>query len=320
MRADSCWVDPQLKALLAALPPLTALSDETLADVRALLSSGDIGQSDDNLAVEFVRIPASEGDLAVEAVLYQPRSGAKERPALLNIHGGGYVAGSAAREDAAMREMAQALGCTVLSVNYRLAPETPYPGPLEDCYAALAWLDAQADALDVDKRRIAVRGVSAGGGLAAGLALLARDRGGPVPVCVTLLYPMLDHRTTGTPALGQHVWSAEANRYGWASYLGNAVPDGYSVPALAETLEGFPPCFLAVGSIDLFVVEDLAFAGRLAGAGIPVEMRLYAGAYHGFNLVAASEAAQAYKADERRALRRAFDGEFSSSSVSNFRS
>ncbi len=313
--AEGSWVDPQLRPLLSALPALGALSAETLAAMRTLLGGGEIAAGHDSLSIERVMLTPAEcgsgSSVPVSAVLYCPRSAKNQRPALLNIHGGGYVAGSAARDDAAMRELAVALDCVVLSVDYRLAPETPYPGPLDDCYTALTWLNEQAGRLDIDRTRIAVRGVSAGGGLAAGLALMARDRGGPCPMFVALLYPMLDHRTKASPGLGEHVWSAEANRFGWNSYLcGLSALGGYASPAIVESLEGFPPCFVTVGSIDLFVGEDLAFAARLAQAGVPVELHLYAGAYHGFNLAADSDAARSYKMDERKALQRAFDGVF----------
>ena len=313
-KAMGSWVDPQLRPLLAVLPALGALSAETLESIRASLGTGEIAAGNESISIERVMLTAenrSRNPIAVSAVLYRPRSAKNLRPAVLNIHGGGYVAGSVARDDAAMRELAVALDCVVMSVDYRLAPETPYPGPLEDCYTALAWLDTQAERLDIDRTRIAVRGVSAGGGLATGLALLARDRGGPCPMFVALLYPMLDHRTKASPGLGEHVWSAEANRFGWDSYLcGLSVVGGYASPAIMESLEGFPPCFLAVGSIDLFVGEDLAFAARLAQSGVPVELRLYAGAYHGFNLASDSDAARSYKTDELKALQRAFGGVF----------
>ena len=298
-------VHPDLRGALAKLPDFGALSAETLAQARAFLPDPSPAEDDPALSVERIAIP---GEPAASAFLYRPTATASApRPALLNIHGGGYVAGSALREDADMRRLAIDLDCVILSVDYRLAPETPYPGPLDDCFTALAWLHAQAAGLSVDPARIAVRGVSAGGGLAAGLSLLARDRGAPVIAFLLLLYPMLDDRTAPHPFAGRHVWPITANRFGWRSYLGGAdEPSIYAVPGRADDLAGLPPTFLATGSIDLFADENLSFAQKLMRAGVPVELHVYPGAYHGFNMVAKSAVARAYLSDETAALRRAF--------------
>ena len=174
-----------------------------------------------------------------------------------------------------------------MSVQYRLAPETPYPGPLDDCYAGLAWVHQHADELGVDPDRIGIGGQSAGGGLAAGLALLARDRG-EVPVAFQLLiYPMLDDRQI-TPSSGwpDPIWPPSANTYGWTAYLGDRKggPDvePYAAPARATDLAGLPPTLIAVGAIDGFSDEDIDYAVRLRHAGVPVDLHVYAGAPHGF--------------------------------------
>jgi acetyl esterase/lipase len=192
--------------------------------------------------------------------------------------------------DARNRLLARELGCVVVSVDYRLAPETTFPGAVEDCYAALRWLHAEARTLGVDVGRIAIGGESAGGGLAASLALLARDRG-EVPLAFQLLiYPMLDDRTGVTvepsPTVGEFGWSRESNRFGWASLLGRD-PGGadvspYAAAARAEDLAGLPPAYIAVGTLDLFLEENLEYARRLMRAGIPTELHVYPGAYHGF--------------------------------------
>ena len=298
-------VNPHLRDALAKLPDFGNLSAETLAEVRALLPDPPLVDDDPALSVERIHIP---GEQDGPALLYRPTAAGRTlRPALLDIHGGGFIGGSALREDADMRRLAIDLDAVILSVDYRLAPETPYPGPLDDCFAALMWLHAQAATIGVDPARIAVRGVSAGGGLAAGLSLLARDRGGPPIAFVLLLYPMLDDRTGVHPFAGRHVWPIEANRFGWRSYLGGIadVPI-YAAPARADDLAGLPPTFLATGSIDLFAEEDLAYAQKLIRAGVPAELHVYPGAYHGFNMVAKSAVAQAFARDQITALRHAF--------------
>lgn len=248
----------------------------------------------------------------VTVCVYQPTATVGLQPAILHIHGGGYVMGSSKISHAANMATASALEAIIVSVNYRLAPETPAPGSVEDCYAALRWLVAQADRLNVDIQRIAVQGESAGGGLAAALALLARDRGGPALVHQCLIYPMLDDRTCMKQlpeSLGAFVWTPPANAFGWRALLGVEpgsanVPD-YAVPARAETLAGLPSTFIAVGALDLFVVEDMDYARRLTEAGVATELHVYPGAYHGFDVLPDAPASQRMRQDALNALRRA---------------
>lgn len=238
--------------------------------------------------------------------------------AIYHIHGGGFVAGSAASSDGRNWQRAKAFDAVVASVEYRLAPEAAFPGPLEDCYAGLRWLSANASALGVDPSRIIVMGESAGGGLAAALALLARDRGGPKLAGQVLTYPMLDHRTAGPDDpygnryVGEHIWTQEANRFGWRCMQGDydLSEDGlaYFSPARAEDLSDLPPTFIGVGALDLFVDEDLDYAARLGRAGVPVEAHLYPGAFHGFDLAAGSGVAQQFAADITGAVSRMLNG------------
>lgn len=237
----------------------------------------------DNTGVEVLTLPSGVG-----VRLYRP-AGATGTPgpttaALLWIHGGGYVLGTAAQDDVLCRRFVEALGITVASVDYRLAPEHSYPTPLEDCYTALRWLAALPG---VDRDRIAIGGASAGGGLAAALALLARDRGELTPVLQVLVYPMLDDRSVGIHLddPGHRLWNATSNRFGWTSYLGGADPTT-AVPARRTDLAGLPPAWLGVGTLDLFHDEDLDYAARLESAGVPCEVHLVPGAFHGFDGVA----------------------------------
>lgn len=229
--------------------------------------------------VEVLTLPSGTG-----IRLYRPTGVAEPTAALLWIHGGGYVFGSAKQDDALCLRFCKALGITVASVDYRLAPEFPYPAPLEDCYAALTWL---AGLPAVDPARVAIGGASAGGGLAAALALLARDRDEVAPVFQLLVYPMLDDRSSSAPADPNHrLWDPRANHFGWTSYLGGADP-AVAVPARRTDLSGLPPAWVGVGTHDLFHDEDIEYARRLVEAGVPCQVERIPGAFHGFDLVAA---------------------------------
>ncbi|KAA0102528.1 alpha/beta hydrolase [Mycolicibacterium sp. P1-18] len=214
--------------------------------------------------------------------LHRAPGSATKGPALLWIHGGGYVIGSAAQDDDLCRRFARELGATVAAVDYRLAPEYPYPIPLEDCYGALRWL---VDLPAVDSARVAIGGASAGGGLSAALALLARDRREVSVAAQLLVYPMLDDRSATQEGLDDHrhrLWSQKSNVYGWSSYLGDADPN-VAVPARQADLGGLPPAWIGVGTNDLFHREDLAYAERLTAAGVPCEVEVVPGAFHGFD-------------------------------------
>jgi acetyl esterase/lipase len=258
-------------------------------------------------------IPGPEGAPDVRVLVHLPTAKQGPLPALLWMHGGGYIMGSA--EDLTLTSIVSAIGCAAVSVDYRLAPETPYPGPIEDCYAALKWLSTHGDELGIDPTRIAVGGSSAGGGLAAALALLTRDRGEFSLMFQFLLAPMLDDRTCTLeqphPYTGEFIWTPEANCFGWTSLLGQE-PGGsdvspYAAPARAEHLEGLPATFINVGALDLFLEEDLEYARRLMRAGVPTELHVYPGAYHGFRMVASARVTQAAERDQLSALKRAFD-------------
>lgn len=235
-------------------------------------------------------IPGAPGDPDVRVLLYTPPGEAKAlRPGLLEIHGGGYVLGTADMSDPANRMLALQLGAVVVAVDYRLAPETPWPGSRNDNYAALCWLADNASALNVDPARIAITGGSAGGGHAAALALHARNMSGPA-ICFQMLdFPMLDDRTCIDPEphpyVGEFIWTPERNHFGWKALLdaepGSEGVDETAAPARAADLSGLPPAFIHVGALDLFLEENLEYARRLTRAGVPTELHVIPGAYHG---------------------------------------
>jgi acetyl esterase/lipase len=248
--------------------------------------------SDPAVAVEPLVVDGPPGAPPVHARVFRPSAtGPSEAlPLLLWVHGGGLVSGSPEQDDRANTALARDLGITVAAVRYRLAPDHRGPAAVEDAYAVLRGLHARADEVGVDRSRIAVGGASAGGGIAAALTQLALDRG-EVPVAFQLLvYPMLDDRTVTRrdhDTRGVRVWTPRSNRFGWTSYLGRepggaTVPD-YVVPARREDLRGLPPAWIGVGDLDLFHHEDLEYAERLRAAGVPCEVHVVPGAFHGFD-------------------------------------
>lgn len=224
--------------------------------------------------------------------IYKPAHQDTELPVLLWIHGGGYILGSIEDNDHLCVRVVETANCVVVSVDYRLAPEYPYPAPLEDCYSALAWIADYATELNIDVNRIGVAGASAGGGLAAGLTLLARDRAYP-PICFQMpLYPMINDGNN-TPSANEitegMVWNQKSNDFGWKCYLGDLhgqddVPI-YAAPARAEDYSNLPYTFTCVGQLDPFRDETLSYVTKLAQAGVDVEFHLYPGAYHGFEML-----------------------------------
>lgn len=239
--------------------------------------------------------------------------GSAPRPAILHIHGGGFVVGAARRWLPYLQEIAATLNCLIITVDYRLAPETPFPGALEDNYTALSWLHGNANALGVDPRRLFLMGESAGGGHAAMLAIASRDRG-EIPIAFQMLiFPMLDDRTGSTRlphgVRGALWWSPAQNRFGWTALLGQPagsanVPIG-AVPARNPDLARLPPTFIGVGSIDLFVDEDVDYARRLIDAGVPTELVVVPGAFHGFINLRGARVVEDFRARQLAALRAA---------------
>ena len=289
-------LDPELEPILGGfdLPPFDA---QTIAAMRAAPFpasevSGAVARS------EHLVPHDAAGDPDVRVRVHRATAAIGDLPAIVTIHGGGYVIGSYDMDDALVDRWCTSLGVVGVSVEYRLAPETPYPGPLEDCYAALHWAHEHARQLGIDPGCIGTYGISAGGGLAAALALLARDRG-EVPLAFQLLdCPMVDDRQA-TPSLGAqglYVWNAVSNDFGWRSYLGplfgTADVPPYAAAARATDLTGLPPTCVVVGSIDGFRDEDVDFAQRLNQAGVACELHVIAGLPHAYQLAPGAAAVQ----------------------------
>ena len=261
-------------------------------------------------------VPGPAGAPEVSLLICRPAGAEAPVAALYYIHGGGMILGDNRTGLPQMLDLAEQSRMAVVSVEYRLAPETPHPGPVEDCYAGLAWTAAHAGELGVDPARIVVAGGSAGGGLAAAVALLARDRGGPALAGQLLVCPMLDDRND-TPSswqmAGLGIWDRAANEVGWTALLGSARggPDvsPYAAPARATDLSGLPPAFIDVGSAETFRDEDVAYAARIWQAGGTAELHVWPGGFHGFaNIVPEATLSRDARAAQATWLRRLLGG------------
>jgi acetyl esterase/lipase len=256
-------------------------------------------------------IPGPEGAPGVKIRIYRPEKPAGLLPALLWIHGGGYVLGDIEQEDFTTKQLSLAGECLVVSVEYRLAPENPFPAPLDDCYTALKWLSSHTRELKVDSSRIAIGGASAGGGLAAGLAILARDRAELKIMFQLLVYPMINDCNTApaSESLPDSLfWTRENNLMGWRAYLGcqpgSKEISCYAAASRATKLEGLPPAYITVGDIDLFALEDIDYARRLIQSGVSTELHVYPGGCHAFDMMApGADISRRFNADIYRALK-----------------
>ena len=273
---------PDLVERRRILAELTAAAASTLPAAEGLTIS-------DHLAprTKATTAPDAGQGPPVPVRVYRPVGAGPRAPGILLMHGGGMVAGSIDQEEAVARRVATEVPAVVVSVGYRLAPEHPAPAAVHDCYAALMWLAASAAELGVDARRLAVFGRSAGGGLAAAVALLARDLGGPELRFQMPLYPMLDDRNTTASSheiVDVGVWDRAANVEAWDLYLSGHRGDdeavAAAVPARAQDLAELPPAFIDVGTVDLFRDEVIEYVARLVGAGVPVEFHLWPGVFH----------------------------------------
>ncbi|UOY01770.1 alpha/beta hydrolase [Blastococcus sp. PRF04-17] len=286
-------LDPEVAAVLDAVPsldladiPRARVERERLAAAgRARWTpSGRVHTAD-------VMVPGFAGDPPVRVRVHRPTA-RSTGAVLLWVHGGGHVLGSADQDDPLLDRLVARTGCVALAVDWRRAPEHPYPAALHDCYAVLAAVAAGIPGVDGDPGRVVVGGASSGGGVAAGLALLARDRGEYGLAGQLLIYPMLDDRelTVSSRTVTDHrVWNHVSNRIGWAAYLGGLTADdvpAYAAPARAADVSRLPPTWIATAELDLFRDEDIGYAARLYEAGVPTELHVYPGAVHGFDLFA----------------------------------
>ncbi|MFF7531815.1 alpha/beta hydrolase [Streptomyces bobili] len=290
--------DPELAAALELIKDMITpgMSMEDIETVRrspgiALLAQVDL-TAGGAFEVEDRTVPGAEGSPEISLLICRPTAPAPDRPrpVVYHVHGGGMVLGTNRVGVDQILDWARELDMVVVSVEYRLAPEHPYPAPVDDVYAGLLWTAEHAKELGADPERIVIAGASAGGGLTAALALLLRDRGGPRPVGQVLLCPMLDDRND-TPSshqmAGLGVWDRTANETGWTALLGEVRggPDvsPYAAPARAEDLSGLPPAFLDVGSAETFRDEVVAYASRIWQAGGVAELHVWPGGFHGFD-------------------------------------
>lgn len=305
-------IHPALRAGVRFLPRLD-VSPWTKGLLRILVPLGTPGGRVPGISLRVANVPTTGTPRTLQARIHRPDNAATTTPALLWIHGGGHVLGTAAMDDFLCAGYARDLGITVIAPNYRLAPENPFPADLDDCHATLAWMAQAHRELGIDPARIAVGGLSAGGGLAAALAQRALDQGPVVPCFQLLNYPMLDDRTavrTDINERGFKLWHQGSNRYAWRAYLGvppgsDSLPD-YAVPARRENHAGLPPAWLGVGTLDLFHDEGRAYARRLQACGVACETMFVEGAYHGFDVWSArAEPSVRFRQSHIQALRRA---------------
>ncbi len=288
--------DPDLVPVIEMLPQRSA-EVVPVAESRRLIDElfssliGDIDRSGVALTEVQATGPAGAGPVPLRIFTPDVR---KTRGAVYDIHGGGFTVGSAAMNDAANYHLARELGAVVISVEYRLAPENPFPAGLDDCYAGLVWVAANADALSIDTDIIAIHGISAGGGLCAALALLARDRGGPAIAFQYLGVPELDDRLTTTSMQSftdTPLWNLPSAQNSWDCYLGDGVRgtadvSPYAAPARATNLAGLPPAYISAMHFDPLRDEDIVYAQALLAAGVTVELHLFPGTFHGSMLAA----------------------------------
>jgi acetyl esterase/lipase len=312
-------VDPELAAFVAALPEYTfADYVELRAGERALLEQAPPRQAAVPLDVRDLTVPGPPGAPDVPVRVYKPSGRDSLLPGLLYIHGGGFVMGSVDVFDAEATRISAEVGAVIVSVEYRLAPENPFPAGLEDCYAALTWTAAHAGELGIDAERLGVGGESAGGGLSAAVALLARDRGGPRLSFQYMGIPELDDRLATPSMLAFHDTPVICRAHGelsWDYYLGEGKRGGsdvspYAAPARADDLSGLPPAYVTACEFDPLRDEGIAYAQRLQQAGVPTELHLYPGTFHGSMLYVPDAAVSTRMlADQIEALRRGLRAE-----------
>ena len=279
-------IDPELLANYDASPGFDLFHLEEFKKSSYEQEKANL-KDDPEVNVSETMLPGPTGAPDIKLRIYEPAGrGVELLPCGLYFHGGGYVFGSVLRQNDLCVRMAKNVGMMVISVEYRLAPEYKAPAPLEDAYEALVWLDKNGSSIGADPSRIAITGMSAGGGITAALALMTRDRKGPKPVLQVPLYAMLDCRadSVSQKAVTSHkVWCYDYSKIGWGAYL-DGEADCYISPALAEDLSGLPPVFSYIGTVDPLLDENIEYWTRLIRAGVPVEYHIFPGCYHSFEI------------------------------------
>jgi len=305
--------DPEIAPIVPMLPTVMDWSDMPAARQQMDQMFEQMGieppQASEDVAWEDRQVPGPKGAPDVTVRLYRPPGGAGTRPGVLYIHGGGFCVGNIESEHPNAAHVCVEVDAVVASVEYRLAPEHPFPSGLEDCYAALQWLHASAAELSIDPARIGIMGQSAGGGLSAGLALLARDRGGPAIKYQVLGIPELDDRLE-TPSMTQFtdtpLWNRPNAIVSWKYYLGEGGGEvsPYAAPARAKDLAGLPPAYVSTMEFDPLRDEGIQYALRLLEHGVSVELHQFPGTFHGSSLAANAEVSQRGNEEMIGALRR----------------
>jgi acetyl esterase len=302
--------DPELAPMVALLPnndlsdieaARNGLADMVAANPRVVDESG--------LTIEDRFVPGPPGSPEVAVRVFRPRDAAVPLPAVIYLHGGGFVMGTVDVEHGAAVAVASALEVPVVSVEYRLAPESPFPAGIEDCYAALVWMHDNAEELGIDADRIAVLGRSAGGGLGGALALLTRDRGGPSLCFQCLGMPVLDDRLETTSMqsfVDTPLWNRPSAEISWQHYLGDDRSDvsPYAAPARASDLRDLPPAYISTNEYDPLRDEGIQYALRLLEAGVHVELHSFPGTFHGSSMIQVAAVSRRAAAEEMQALRR----------------
>ncbi len=297
VRLDKGLVDP-VEAMIQAGYPLDL--DNNLIGARAFMEAIEAqslkaSENIDGISKQVIEVNYPDNSHTIQLYVYKPTNATEPLPALYWTHGGGLVVGTAQLDEVMTKTFAKNLNCVVVSVEYRLAPDFPFPTPLEDVYLGLKWISENGKDLGINTEKIAIGGASAGGGLTAALAQITRDRKELVsPIIYQLLmYPMLDYKNTMPLVEGEedtYIWCKANNIFGWTSYLGHSPQEGnapkYASALHTENLEGLPPAMILVGGIDLFVEEDIEYAKRLNNAGVSTELHVYPGGFHGFEGVA----------------------------------
>jgi acetyl esterase len=306
--------DPELAPWISMIPTRDITDYQaTRAGEAELLAMLPAYEPPVPVEIRNLTVPGPEGAPDVPVRVYSPATSKSALPGMLYIHGGGFILGSLEQGDGEATRIAAEVGVVVVSVDYRLAPENPFPAGPEDCYAALLWTAKSASELGIDLDRLFVGGASAGGGLSAAVALLARDRGGPALCFQYLGIPELDDRLD-TPSMRAYhdtpIWHRPAAEFSWDSYLGEgrrgtADVSPYAAPARAEDLSGLPPAYVTVCQFDPLRDEGIDYAQRLAQANVPTELVLYPGTFHGSILVHDAAVTKRMDVDLLAALTRA---------------